>query len=289
MRIARYSIKTLLVTALVVAVPALANDNPHWSKSACQTCHVDAAPAAGNLVFHEAEPELLCESCHGSPGGAKPCRHNSDMAAGEVAVPDSLASALKGGKVVCTTCHDLTKQCLNPTRSASFMSPGFIRDRQSRNRSEYCHQCHDRSAYEKLNPHRMETGDPAQPTCTFCHATMPVKDERGWVSVDFHVQGSLNAMCLGCHKVAPHPGFSFGGPPRWDHLAIASNDIADNMQRAEQTHGMTLPIDPNTAQVWCGTCHNPHDEALEDYPVGNSPGLKARLRVTDICQACHEM
>jgi hypothetical protein len=268
---------------------AQAASSPHWKKTECQACHVDAAPSAGNLAFHEAEPELLCESCHGVRGDSKPCRHLSDISLGEIEVPDSLAGSLKAGKLTCTTCHDLSVQCLNPKRSASFINRGFIRGRQSRNRGEFCYQCHEEADYEMLNPHQMEAGDPAQPTCTFCHATMPVRDERGWLSVDFHVEGSLNDLCFGCHRVAPHPGFWFGGLPTWNHLTIPSIELADNMERAQEKYGMKFPVDPNTAEVYCGTCHNPHHESLEDYPVGSSPGLRHRLRVTDNCQACHEM
>jgi hypothetical protein len=135
----------------------------------------------------------------------------------------------------------------------------------------------------------METGNPPQSTCTFCHATMPVKDENGWVAVDFHVEESLNDICFGCHRVAPHPGFSFSGPIGWNHLAIPSREIRDNMDRTEAAQGFTFPIDPNTAQINCATCHNPHHESLEGYPVAKTPDTEARLRVTDNCQACHDL
>ena len=141
----------------------------------------------------------------------------------------------------------------------------------------------------KLNPHQMEAGNPPQPTCTFCHATMPVKDESGWVSVDFHVEGSLNEMCFGCHRVSPHPGFSLSGPVGWNHLAIPSIEMRGNMDRAEAALEIKLPVDPNTAEIHCATCHNPHHESLEGYAEANTSGAKKRLRVANICQACHDL
>ena len=279
-----------MVTAIPFTVSA-ADDtvNPHWSKSTCQTCHVDAAPAAGNLVFQGGDPEALCESCHGERGGARPCRHNSGLTPAAITIPEAYAASLEDGKIVCTTCHDLVFQCLNANPGYRGANPGFVRGRESRVRSDACLLCHDGSAVEQLNPHEMEAGDPPQPTCTFCHASMPVRDENGWISVDFHVEGSLNDICFGCHRVPPHPGFSFGGPATWDHLVIPSRELLDNMKEAEQTRGVSFPIDPNTAEIHCATCHNPHHESLEGYPVAQTPGAEHRLRVADTCQACHDL
>jgi hypothetical protein len=281
----------LLVTGTPIDLPA-ADDtpNPHWSKSACQTCHVDTAPAAGNLVFQESDPLALCESCHRERGEARSCRHNSGLTPGAVAVPDTYTASLEDGQIVCTTCHDLAVQCLSPHPAYRANNPGFIRERATRNRSDACFLCHDKTPVEQLNPHAMEAGDPPQPTCTFCHATMPVKDENGWVSVDFHGQGSLNDICFGCHRVPSHPGFSFGGGPvGWNHLAIPSQEIRNNMDRTEAAQGFKFPIDPTTAEIHCATCHNPHHESLEDYAVAQTPGVEHRLRVVDNCQACHDL
>jgi predicted CXXCH cytochrome family protein len=275
-----------LGTATAVAQEAT---NPHWNKSACQTCHVDAAPTAGNLVFQGGDAEALCGSCHGDRGEARPCRHVSGLAPVVVTIPESYAASLRDGEIVCTTCHDLSFQCLNPNPGYRGRNFGFVRARQSRVRGDACFLCHEKTPVEQLNPHEMEVGNPPQATCTFCHATMPVKDENGWVSVDFHVEGSLNDICFGCHRARPHPGFSFGGPVGWDHLVIPSRELLENMKEAEQVQGMIFPIDPNTAEVYCATCHNPHHESLEGYPVAKTPGAEHRLRVTDNCQACHDL
>lgn len=273
------------------AVPVAAQDltSPHWSKSACQSCHVDPAPAVGNLVFQGGDAEALCESCHGNRGEALPCRHRSGMTPTAVTIPENYSDSLKNGAVVCTTCHDLAIQCLNPHPGYRGANYGFVRGRESRIRSDACFLCHEKGPVEQLNPHAMEAGNPSQPTCTFCHATMPVKDESGWAPVDFHFDVTLNELCLGCHRVQPHPGFSFSGPIGWDHLAIPSVKVRGNMDRSEAAQGITFPIDPNTAEIYCATCHNPHHESLEGYPVAKNPGTEHRLRVDDNCQACHDL
>jgi hypothetical protein len=263
--------------------------NPHWNKAACQTCHVDSAPTAANLVFQESDPNVLCESCHEGRGDAKSCRHSSGIPPRDMSIPETHAASLKGGKIVCTTCHDLAVQCLQPHPAYRSGNPGFVRGRETRDRSDACFACHDKTPVEQLNPHQMEAGDPPQPTCTFCHASMPVKDENGWVSVDFHVEGGLNDICFGCHRVRPHPGFFFSGPVGWEHLGVPSREIVDNMERAEVAQGFKFPIDPSSGEIHCATCHNPHDELLEDYAVARTPGEENRLRVADNCQACHDL
>jgi hypothetical protein len=264
--------------------------NPHWDKQACRACHQSSAPAAGNAGLNTRRAEMLCEGCHDGSGGARPCRHVSDIPVGDRPIPDGYAAALESGRLVCTTCHDPTVQCLAPNRSYRFMNPGFVRDRTSRERGEHCFKCHDNDGFERLNPHAMQAGDPAGPTCTLCHATMPVKDERGWLAVNFNVSSSLNNLCTGCHDVSPHPGNAFSGAPiGWEHLAVPSAAAAENMRRSEQVLGLILPLDPNSGEVHCATCHNPHPGDLSGYPVARTPGSKSRLRVDDICQACHDL
>lgn len=288
-RIVACLLALLLVGAPLVMSTADDSVTPHWNKSACQSCHVDVAPTAGNLEFQGGDPEALCETCHGNRGDAKPCRHISGIPADGFSVAESHAASLRDGDIVCTTCHDLTLQCLNPGRSHSYVNPTFLRDKKSRNPADYCYQCHDASKYEKLNPHVLQAGEPDRSTCTLCHVSMPLKDEKGWISTDFIMTDNLNDICFGCHRVAPHPGLSFVRPVGWDHLAVPSQKVLDNMKRAEQTSGVIFPLDPNTGKMHCATCHNPHPETLDGYPTADTPGSKHRFRVDDICQACHDL
>ena len=109
--ITRFSVLLLLGGNLVLPFAAYAEGSPHWSKSRCQDCHVEAAPVDGVVNLQEADAEALCEACHGSRGDAKACRHMSGIPAGDVQIAEGLTSSLENGEIVCTTCHDIVYQC----------------------------------------------------------------------------------------------------------------------------------------------------------------------------------
>jgi predicted CXXCH cytochrome family protein len=284
------SFAALVIAPCLLFAAEPESTDPHWNEATCQSCHVDEVPAAGNAGLRVEDADQLCEGCHGSKGGAQPCRHASGIPAGDHPMPDSYLEALKDGQISCTTCHDLTVQCSSPHRAYRSLNPGFVRERQSRSKGDQCFVCHDTAGYERLNPHVMKSGDPAQPMCTFCHATMPERLENGWAEVDFNITDSLNDMCQGCHKTRPHPGSMFSsGPPGGNHLAVPSAAIRENMRETEETLALIFPLDPATGEVYCATCHNPHPEDLEGYPVSSLPGSRYMLRVDNNCQACHDL
>jgi predicted CXXCH cytochrome family protein len=283
------------IAAGIVLLPCLllaADDpavDPHWNKATCSACHADVSPTAESSGLR-ADSEQLCESCHGDRGDALPCRHSSGIPVGDHPMPDSYRQALKDGLLTCTTCHDLTVQCLSPSRSHSLANPGFIRDRKSRNRGDQCFGCHDASGYEPLDPHALEADNPAQPTCMLCHVSVPLRSGPDWLSVDLNMAGRLNDMCLGCHRVQPHPGNMFSAEPAtWNHLTVPSAEILENMKLSGQQLGFAFPLDPSTGEIYCATCHNPHHEDLAGYPVADTPGTEYRLRVDNNCQACHDL
>lgn len=276
----------LLPCSPVVAGPV----GPHWDKGACEVCHQSATPAVSDVTVRDGTAAALCEQCHAGNGGARPCRHVSGIVPGGMKIPPGYEMALDDGKVVCTTCHDLTIQCEATSPSHRFTNPGFVRGRKSRERGAQCFQCHEAAGFDRLNPHQMQAGDPPGSTCTLCHASEPKRDERGWLAVDFNAQGSLNDLCTGCHEVQPHPGSSFSGKPiGWEHLAVPSAEIQDNMRRSEATQGLVFPLQPGSGEIHCATCHNPHPQELEGYPAASTVAVKDRLRVDKICQACHDM
>lgn len=279
-----------LVRSCFPLAEAMEGADPHWNEATCQSCHADASPTTANHDLAIEDVDNHCENCHSARGNALPCRHLSNIHVGGLPLPDAFRDTLVDDRLVCTSCHDLTVQCRSPHRAYRQLNPGFVRNRNSRNRAEYCVECHGSSGYEQLNPHVMEAGDPARPLCTFCHAGMPVKNESGWSEVDFHMSGSLNDMCTGCHRIRPHPGSMFSsGPAGGNHLTKPSAAIAENMKETEEDMGLVFPLNPSTGEVYCATCHDPHPEDLEGYPVSNSPGSKYMLRVDNNCQACHDL
>ena len=291
MTISTTSHVTSLVLVLTLAASfANAQDGPHWNKSDCQTCHADPSPVASSAVLKAAHAEDLCDSCHGAKGTALTCRHASDIAVGEQDVGDNFRASLKDEKLVCTTCHDVVYQCEHPSKQYSFMNPGFLRDRTSPATGEYCFECHEESGLQKLNPHQGVAGEPQRPTCPLCHVDIPGTGATGQLVVGFNMQHDLNDACRACHIVQPHPKNSFSKKqtPGWDHLVTPSTEVLQNMQEAKVRTGIELPLNPLNGEVFCATCHNPHD-----FKIGGEHGSEEvvadkLLRMTGICQACHD-
>jgi len=232
----------------------------------------------------------LCETCHGTQGKAGKCRHVSDVPADAESIPDVFRGALVDGAVVCSTCHDIVYQCEHPRIQYSYENPGFLRDRTSRRTGQYCVRCHEPSAYAKLNPHVGVAGDPPGPTCALCHQSIPESDIVGGLSVSFNMKHDLNDTCRGCHNIGPHPRnlFSREKVNEWVHLVVPSAEIVENMREAQATSGIELPLDPLTGKVFCGTCHNPHEFKVGGAHGSQERAIEHRLRIHDICQACHD-
>jgi hypothetical protein len=124
-----------------------------------------------------------------------------------------------------------------------------------------------------------------------CHQHVPdrtgVEDAR---EVDFTVTGDLSSLCTGCHLWIPHPGgaFSFSSREGPNHLVVPSDGVARRMQRMQREHNITLPLDPHSGKVTCGTCHNAHEQGVLPAAAGKGADSKARLRGPDMCGLCHE-
>lgn len=275
-----------LVLFLAGSVFGQSQTSPHWEKGACQACHQLATPSPASAALRSSDADEMCLECHGEGAEGGFCRHVSGVLPGELSIPESYHPALKDGHLTCTTCHDLKVQCLAPSKSYRFMNPGFLRERTSRDTSEHCYSCHDRSAFEKLNPHDA-SGDGS---CRLCHATNPVQGPDGnWFAVDYRMTHDLNDTCSGCHQVRPHPADAFSGvAPTWDHLAVPSDKVLARMRATGAGTGVSLPLEPVTGKIHCATCHDPHRDGLAGYRAASTPGSEHRLRLENMCQACHE-
>jgi len=282
----------LVIMLLVagVSVAAAAGDDPHWSKGTCRSCHVDAKPTAGNIVLRETDAEAQCASCHAGSGGARDCKHLSGIPADPLQIGAEFQANLEDGRLVCSTCHDITYQCMNPSKPYSFMNPGFLRARMSQATGEYCFQCHEKSGYEKLNPHTGTVVDPPAPTCLLCHTSLPEARATGRTTLEFNMQHDLNDACRGCHVVAPHPQSMSSMNPEvsWVHLVVPSAEVMQSMRESAVETGVVLPLSPLNGEVFCATCHNPHDVRVGGPQGSEAPGIKNRLRMNEICQACHD-
>lgn len=274
-----------LAVAVFMPAQVIASENPHWNKATCDACHIGASPVAGAIALRHATLEEGCSECHGG-GGMPACRHRSGLPIGDMTVPDYYRAELRDGKITCRTCHDVTFQCKNPNIAYSLQNPGFLRNRVSHDSADQCFECHDEQQYAALNPHKGTIKESPRPTCLLCHERVPQSTAGGGIDVSFNMRHDLNDMCRGCHDLRPHPrGMSFGTEPEgWVHLAKPSTEVLGKMQRWEAATGMKLPLSPYNGEIYCGTCHNPHE--FEGGPVAQQP--EYRLWTDDICQVCHD-
>ena len=276
----------VLAAAVFMSAQAAANENPHWNKATCDTCHIGASPVAGNAAVRHATLEEGCAECHDGRGGTPACRHRSDLPIGDLAVPDYYRAAMQNDRITCRTCHDITFQCNNPNVAYSLQNPGFLRHRVSHDTADQCFECHDTQRYAALNPHAGAIGDPLESTCLLCHGPVPQSTASGGSDVTYNMPRDLNDMCLGCHDVRPHPtGMSFSAKPEgWVHLARPSIDVVGRMDRWEAATGLSLPLSPFNGEIYCATCHDPHESA--GGPAARQS--EDRLRTQNICQVCHD-
>ncbi|MCC7200113.1 MAG: hypothetical protein IT483_11430 [Gammaproteobacteria bacterium] len=276
---------------------AVAEEQPHWRDDRCDACHTTPGPAVGAAPLKASLADEGCAECHdGSTAGG--CGHRSPLTAPEAMVsqmPSTQAAAMAGGKVGCVTCHDLKQQCLAEHREGRAANPAFLRDGPYRDVSEQCYGCHTRSAQRKLNPHRQVSAGAGviKESCLLCHPATPSTAPDSSPKPGFHLASDLNAVCAGCHPVAPHPGFNNRPAkrgPRWTHLVKPSPQMLEFMRARSTATGLQLPLEPGTDRIVCSTCHNPHATDLPGYPAGGEAGTgDYKLRASNICSACHEI
>ena len=272
--------------------------NPHWQNDGCSACH-KGKPTRKNLKLHTTDINSLCNSCHESvsqhsyihPFGMTPSKNIMKN------MPRSFSKAVKRGKgkLTCITCHDLPMTCLDKNKSKQGLNPLFFREGPYKTRTELCYRCHDKSKYQRLNPHDQisKAGKTNTKLCTVCHKTVDkLKEAKSIDDVDFNFEGNLTAMCAGCHPVKPHPGGAFNffsqkkGP---NHLVKPSQKILEHKKKMEQENNIVLPLEPGTGKVFCGTCHNPHEKGvIKVVAAAKGADSDKRLRMQKICTNCHD-
>jgi hypothetical protein len=268
--------------------------NPHWRQDTCNACHT-GQPARGNTRLREKDINRGCNYCHDAVSPHSYI-HPVDMSLTQDMsrrMPKSYRDTIRlsDGKLSCATCHDLPAQCLPQRAAERQRNPLFLRDGPFHDRTQLCYRCHDEQAYARINPHKQvdEHGQRLDATCLICHRQVPEAGKPE--SVDFSTDGDLKDLCTGCHRWIPHPGgtFIFWGrtePP--NHLVTPSAVTANRMRQQGRARDMTLPLDPNTGKVYCGTCHNVHAPGVLSGAAARGAGAKQRLRSPEMCKVCHE-
>jgi len=271
--------------SLKVESDAVTDDtNVHYTGKYCIVCH-EQTPREGNKFLKYGDDyKQLCR-CHYR-------KASRDIHPADIEPPKEFKKRmpndfpLRNGKIACITCHDVFAQCRDSkTKDALTSGPNFLRGGPYRKLTTLCFKCHDKTKFEKFNPHKQldEKKEIIALKCLYCHKKVPdVKKEE---FKDVALIGGLSPLCLRCHhkedKTTLHAR----------HLRKPSEKVLARIKQMEIEFGIVLPLDDD-GKITCATCHNPHEKGV--IPAGR-PGEKGadeihRQRLPgNICTQCHQM
>jgi len=262
--------------ALLLAGSAFAEApvNPHWTGKHCAECHVDGTPPQ---LKYDGDPIKLCTVCH-ETGHSRIDVHRVPLEVSQkMAAQMPQDWPLLDGRLSCFTCHEPKLQMYrnDPLQKHN---PNFLRGKTVRLSASFCYNCHDRNRYTRINPHLEqldETGKPVPAKCVFCHKNQPNPQTAQNINdVDFI--DTLPLICIGCHA-----GKDRSHPTRASHMLELSKDM--------KPAAKVLPVSQN--RIFCGTCHNPHQEGvIQNGPGAAGAGTRYFIRTEtpdDLCVICH--
>ena len=274
--------------------------NPHWKKDNCISCHAQTAGKASRDNLRNKTSDSSCSHCHIReldhnyihPVDIRPSRTRIST------IKTSMRQEINktGGKVTCSTCHDISLQC-KMENTQRHENPLFLRAGPYSHRYDLCTQCHQEDSYQRFNPHEHvnDRGEIIEAKCITCHdgEIEVLKNAKNIDQVSFHIKTDLNEMCWGCHKWKPHPGGSFnffksGKAP--NHLVKPSDEIVERINKTLKEKNVLMPLEPETGKVFCATCHNPHAKnVIKNIAAAKGAESKSKLRSKKVCNNCHIM
>ncbi len=269
--------------------------NPHWRKDGCLACHVSEPDGAASPL--KASSDGSCYFCHSAEDHV--AIHPVNLAPGKkmlARMPKTFKKNLaRDGKINCITCHDALLPGVRKKTVSSQYNRSFLRGGIYRSRTGICYRCHDKGSYKKLNPHDQinAKGVLNEDRCLICHRDVPKQKADGSsTKVTLQTDSNWSEICLNCHKWQPHPGgnmtiFSAGKPP--NHLVVPPDKIRNRMVTMSKKNNLDLPLEPGTGEVYCATCHNPHERGvIKKVSLAKGADEKSRLRSKKICLNCHD-
>lgn len=219
---------------------------------------------------------LVCCALSGTPQADQayrmpPMHHPVDIAVpASMRIHDELVLGPRG-ELVCETCHGIEDLKQIPLDEVDVEAPDFLNLGPYRDLTDFCYLCHEEEGHARYNLHLMlnENGEIEEKGCVYCHTEVP--DPSKTYEADelvFHL--AREKLCYGCHLKTPHLN-------ALNHQVEPSDEIRDVMRRAEDKHGVVLPLGEQ-GQVICITCHSPHQygvidpdtaagRVLEDQPI----------------------
>ena len=278
--------------------------NPHWSsnKSLCLECH-EHIPQKGGAIKLRSKGDIngLCNRCHSKVSKDKYI-HASGMIAPQSMVdkmPEGFRSGLdENGRITCAVCHEISYQCLEEEFDRKGENRLFHRGAPYEKRTGLCYNCHEPSAYKKMNPHDQinDEGELVTDICTYCHDILPDrKKAKSIADVSFKMD-EFDRLCLRCHTddayaVGCVMGYSTDGDPIY-HTGRPDEDMVNRM-KTQQQGDVILPLELVTGKIFCATCHNPHELGVQrrveaDAGADSHKRLRISKANASICLGCHD-
>jgi len=281
----------------LVAAAEEGKKDPHWQGQECVACHRVTRPAKGEAPLRDGDETRLCLRCHDQADAHIPI-HPVDLQPSNgllKRMPEAFRRLRPGTRqMACTACHDPLLQCDKAKAAERPLNPGFLRGGPYRFRTDPCYQCHDRSAYQRLNAHDQvdEQGNIRKNRCRLCHRKVPTETPDGQVkNAGLSVAEDYKQICLNCHVWVVHPG---GGLPFMDrggtnHLKIPPQPIRQRLEEMQEKNEVLLPREAD-GRIYCATCHNPHERGVvKNIQAAKGADEKNRLRMRPICDNCHDI
>lgn len=265
---------SLQKTAVPEPPRPLGNAYQHFGNP-CMPCHGIEKPHMGGAVFApEFDVSDACLDCH----DYQEKHHPVDV------VPANTASypfPLYDGKIKCLTCHEIHGGI---EREGTRM---LLRGGPYQDRRKICFRCHVREAYASIDPHKMLDDQKrvrkvnGKAVCLICHSKTP--DPATDLTENVRFRADIGFLCWRCHP--PMPGNFFN----MHFLVTPSAKTLNKMNEAEERFNVILPTVPR-GRVTCSTCHNPHQKGvIQRIAAAKGADNKSKLRLPNICFACHEI
>jgi hypothetical protein len=131
--------------------------------------------------------------------------------------------------------------------------------------------------------------------CTYCHDRTPDRRKAKSIKdVTFKTE-RYDMLCLRCHSddayaVGCVTAFEEDGSPIY-HSGKPSKDMVDRIEKHEKD--AILPLALVTGNIFCGTCHNPHELGVQrrrraDVGADSHKRLRISKQNSLICLGCHD-
>jgi len=258
--------------------------NVHYTAKYCMVCH-EQTPRNGNkFLKYEEDYKQLC-GCHYRTAARDV--HPSDVEAPKEfkkRMPNDFP--LRNGEIACITCHDVFAQCRDGKPKDTLKSGrNFLRGGPYKKLITLCFKCHDKTKYEKFNPHKQldKNGKIITRKCLYCHKKVP--DVKTEAFKDVSLIGDLDPLCVRCHNKADEQTLHAR------HLRKPSDKVLARIKQMEIEFGIVLPLNVD-GKITCATCHNPHEKGVipAERPGAKGAGKEHRHRLPgNICTQCHQM